>query len=143
MHELMGKPIEQFRMAWCFAACSEIVRCGNDAAAKVMQPNPIDENAGGQRIIGRGYPSGEIKSCGWTRSGRWALAGYHGGGLQSREDGWRTRSDLHARTHEVAPNHHVCFAARAFFEGLGMGDDRLLALPVFQLIVQFGQFLVL
>ena len=44
------------------ARFSKIVRRGDDAAAKMMLPDPVDHDAGGQGIFGAGDPSGQFKA---------------------------------------------------------------------------------
>ena len=46
--ELAGQPIEQLRMRRPFAASAEVARRGDDAAAHVKLPEPIDFDAGQQ-----------------------------------------------------------------------------------------------
>ena len=45
-NQLTGKIIEQLRVAWSFTASTKVTGSGNDARAKVVVPETIDDDAG-------------------------------------------------------------------------------------------------
>ena len=47
-HELMGEPLEQFRMRRPLAADAEVADGADQAFAEVVLPDPIDHHAGEQ-----------------------------------------------------------------------------------------------
>ncbi len=60
--KLGGEPIEQFGVGRRNADFSEIGWTGHDASAEVMHPNPIDNYAGRQWVVGLYEPSCEGKA---------------------------------------------------------------------------------
>src|SRR4051794_18228890 len=60
-HEFAGQPVEQFGMRGPLAERAEITRRINDAAAKMIEPKTIDENArdGGMATTGEPPRVGE------------------------------------------------------------------------------------
>ena len=48
-HEPVGQPFEEFWMRGLVSLRAEIVWCGDDAAAEVVVPEPVDDHAGGER----------------------------------------------------------------------------------------------
>ena len=51
LDEARGEIVEQFRMAGAFAHASEVARRVYDAAAEVVQPNAVDHDPRGERIV--------------------------------------------------------------------------------------------
>src|SRR5215470_1226088 len=62
LHELRGKPIEQFGMARPFALRTQIVQHLGKARSEELLPHPVDKNPSGQRILGRYQPVGEVET---------------------------------------------------------------------------------
>ena len=75
-------------MARRVALEAEVVRCPDDALAKVVQPEPVDQHACGQRILRVGDPAGELESpvSGFASRRRW-LEGFFQGGNSGEEAG--------------------------------------------------------
>src|SRR5688572_19915297 len=63
LHELDGEPVQQFGMGRLLTHLAEIVDCRHDAAAEVMVPHPVDDDARGQRILRRRDPLGERETA--------------------------------------------------------------------------------
>src|SRR5690606_32851019 len=51
LHELGREPVEQFGMAGAFAELAEVGGGGDEAAAEVVLPDPVDEDAGGEGVV--------------------------------------------------------------------------------------------
>ena len=59
--EVGGEPVEQFRMRRPPAADAEIVRRGDEAAAEVMLPDPVDHHSRREGMIGARQPLGQFE----------------------------------------------------------------------------------
>ena len=55
--QLDGQPVEQFGVGRGFAVGAEVVGRGDDSAAEVVLPEPVDDDAGRQRLVGPGEPA--------------------------------------------------------------------------------------
>ena len=50
-HKLDGQPVEQLWMRGLRAGHAEVAGCRDECLAKVMLPDPIDDDSGSQRMI--------------------------------------------------------------------------------------------
>src|SRR6187431_2533594 len=55
-HEGRRQPVEQFRIRWLCTGQSEVIRCADEALAKMLLPDAINDYARRQRIAGRDNP---------------------------------------------------------------------------------------
>ena len=57
IHEAQGEPIKEFGVRGLLGHIAEVIGRGNDAGAEVVQPEPVDEDAGGERVgpVGDGH----------------------------------------------------------------------------------------
>ena len=53
--------IEQRRMSWPLSTFAEIIGSADQALAEMMLPDPVDHDAGGQRIVGARQPVGQLQ----------------------------------------------------------------------------------
>src|SRR6185503_14579940 len=60
--EFTGEPIKKFGMRRARAAGAEIARRGHEAPAKMMLPDAVDHDAGGERVGRTGKPGGQRRS---------------------------------------------------------------------------------
>ena len=58
-HKLGGQPVEQLGMAGRVAHDAEIVRRGDEPLAKMELPDPVDDHARRQRVLGAGQPASQ------------------------------------------------------------------------------------
>jgi hypothetical protein len=58
-HQFAGQPVEELRMARPAAVQAEVTRCRHDSPAEVILPDPVGDDAGGERIGAVGDPGGE------------------------------------------------------------------------------------
>ena len=61
--ELVGEEVEQLGVARFVAAEAEIAGGGDEALAKVMVPEAVHDDAGGERVVGMGDPVREGESA--------------------------------------------------------------------------------
>ena len=59
--ELDGQPVEQFGMVRRFALCSEIFEAARQTSPVEQLPQPVDEDARGERVVARGQPVREVQ----------------------------------------------------------------------------------
>jgi hypothetical protein len=78
--EVARQPVEQFRVRGRLAGGAEVVGRGDQAGAEEFAPDVIDGDAGGQRVVRRDKPAGEVEAAGQ------GLGGCRHGG-QGREAG--------------------------------------------------------
>src|SRR5262249_32332824 len=83
--EIARQPVEQLRVGWWIALLSEIVRRAHQAVAEMPTPNPIDDDARGERIFRTGQPLGESGATAVRRTG--------GGKTGDSKHGWETWRD--------------------------------------------------
>src|SRR5262249_5642533 len=72
--ELLGEPVEQFRVRGRHAGLSEVAQRFDDAVSEMMFPQPIYRDAGGQRMVRTRQPLSERElAAGFLRAGPWRL----------------------------------------------------------------------
>ena len=62
-YEIRGEPIEQFGMARQLAAQAEVARRVDEAPPKMPRPHAVDDDARGERVVGRGDGAGQLKAA--------------------------------------------------------------------------------
>ena len=67
--ELRRQPVQQLRMRRGFAPQAEVVGSRDEARAEVFLPDPVDRDAGSQRIIPRYEPAGQVQAVGLRARG--------------------------------------------------------------------------
>ena len=84
VHELHGQPVQQFGMRRGVTHLAEVVQRADDAAAKVVVPDAIDDHSRCERIVARGDPLRQRQSTTrgapiWASQGcRWIAVGGNG-----------------------------------------------------------------
>ena len=61
LDEPEGEVVEQFRVRGQFAQAAEIVDRAHEAPAEDVVPEPVDHDAGGERVVGRGKLLGKFQ----------------------------------------------------------------------------------
>ena len=61
--EIRSEEVEEFRVRGFAAKAAEIVGGGDDAAAEDMVPEAVDDNAGGERVVGAGDAVGKFEAA--------------------------------------------------------------------------------
>lgn len=61
--ELAGQPVEELGVGWWFGAGAEVGGGGDEGLAEVMHPDAIDEDAGGEGVVGGGDGVGQFASA--------------------------------------------------------------------------------
>ena len=61
LHEIRRQPVEQGRMRRGLAQHAEVARGPDEAAAEVMQPEPVHQHPGGEGMLSTGEPLAESK----------------------------------------------------------------------------------
>ena len=61
-HEFGGEPVEEFRVGGGFALGAEVVGLGAEAGAEELTPEPVHDDAGGERVLRGNDPVGEVET---------------------------------------------------------------------------------
>ena len=69
LHEAGGQVIEQFGMARRVGLVAEIVRGGDKALAEMMHPDAVDQDAGGEGVVGVDDGLGQLEAAAAMRKG--------------------------------------------------------------------------
>ena len=153
--QLTGQPVEKLRMAGRRAGTAKIVRRGHDPLAEMMHPEPIDQHAGRQRMIGLRQPAGKRQApaaglddlsliragsicdgligAGSVSDGRRLPVKGPGGG----QDRQRARFDFAARIQVIAaPQEMGLRLAGQIVEGANLREGPALFLLVLDLLIE-------
>lgn len=61
-HEFSGEPVEEFRVGGGFALGAEVVGLGAEAGAEELPPEPVHDDACGERVLRGNDPVGEVET---------------------------------------------------------------------------------
>ena len=61
--QLGRQPVQQLWVRWGSPHGSKVIRCGNDAVTHVVMPEPVHEDASGERVLGGGEPVGQCPAA--------------------------------------------------------------------------------
>ena len=86
LDELGGEPVEQLRMAGLFAEAAEVAGRAGEAAAEVVLPDAVDDDAAGQRIVRPGQPAGEDAAAAGGRGAGGDLRQFGVGRVEQRQE---------------------------------------------------------
>src|SRR5207253_1763505 len=78
VHELDGEPIEKLGVSRAFAADAEVARRAHQRLFEMLEPDAVDEDAGGEGIVFGSDGSGEFQAAGAFLEGRALFAGNAG-----------------------------------------------------------------
>lgn len=139
--ETVGEEIEELGMSGCFAGGAEIVGRTDEASAEEPEPDAIDVNAGGERILRVGDPCGEFESAALVGADGWR--GWHVG----RGDGEKTARNFIAEFVDAAAEVDVSVVDGRFLlhrhdHGAfvpGIGELLEVAAEFFEVLVEFGE----
>ena len=91
------QPVEQLGMRRGLAEPAEVARGGHEALAEVVLPDPVDDHAGRERIVGPAQPAGQGEPpAGRARRGRRGGSILRRSGIEDREEARRDRIGLAA-----------------------------------------------
>ena len=104
-----GEVVEEFGVAGEFAGLAKIVGGADEALAEKVFPKAVDDDTGGEWVLGIGDPAGEFEAAGVVRRDV-------GGGAGLHDDGDETAGDFGSLVADLAPDMDV-----AVGDGVGIG----------------------
>ncbi|MFM1944029.1 MAG: hypothetical protein RI897_3011 [Verrucomicrobiota bacterium] len=130
LDEFGGEPVEEFRVSGRDAVGAEVTGGGGDAGAEGVVPEAVDEDAGGEWVLGVGDPVGELGAA-------LLFGGVHGE-AECAEDGERVGGDGFTWGEGVS----TVEAVGGFGLGEGAGPDHLVTAELVDLGLGSGDLLL-
>ena len=103
--QLGGQPVQQLGVRRLFAHRAEVAGRGDESAAEMMLPEPVDDHPRGQRVFGADQPVRQGASA--AARPRGGMAASRGGPPRRAEDGRKRRRPARAPGGEIAAPQQV------------------------------------